>query len=121
MVGADDIVFLLVNENVVTARWHLSDLAAWAARHEATTHPPDIACRLRAAGFTGQTYQLTGLLAVVDAMGNERDAEGVEVIIPPALHEQFNCENVVMINIENAVRVSSAPDAAFRLHPLLQE
>jgi hypothetical protein len=62
-----------------------------------------MACQLRAAGFTQQTFQLTGVIATVDNLGNEGQAEGVEVIIPPAMHESINCENIYAVDLATAV------------------
>lgn len=113
---------VLVNDLVVTLRWELSGFSGPAARQQGDRDIVTLSCRLRDAGFDQQRYQLAGLITVYDTTtGNERTAEGIEVVVPPSVYQAFNCDNAIIIDIEAALRFSDDPDARYDVHRLLLE
>lgn len=112
---ANEIETVVVNDIVVTLRFPLSDLSAWAARTEAENQLPKLVCELRERGLTGRTYQITGTISVVNALGNTSRAEGVETIIRPEIINAINCENAdqYLVNL-------SAIAERYDVNPLIQ-
>lgn len=111
-----DIELLIVNDLVVTIRFPLTDLSAWAARREAELRLPQLVCAFREKGLIDQNYQITGTIAVVDAFGNTRQVEGVETIVPYDIVAQINCEAADQYNVNLEVIA-----ARYDVHPLLQD
>ncbi len=95
----DDIEMLIVNDIVVTLRFPLNNVSAGFARREAELMFPQLVCNLRDGGLVNRDYQITGMIDVVDALGNRSTAKGVEMILPWSVTEQLNCENVFNINL----------------------
>lgn len=110
----DDIEMLIVNDIVVTLRFPLNDVSAGFARREAELMFPQLVCNLRDGGLVNRDYQITGMIDVVDALGNSSTAKGVEMILPWSVTEQLNCENVFNINLAMVAE-------RWSVSPLLQE
>jgi hypothetical protein len=86
------IELLVVNEQVVTLWFPMTNLSAGAVKYEAETQFAVLACALRTAGLTGRKYQFLGTVKMVDAAGRERSMKIVEVIISAAAIRQMNCD-----------------------------
>lgn len=108
-----ELMTLVVNDLVVTMRFPLTDLSASSARFEAESRFVDLVCNLRDAGLTERTYQITGVITMVDNFGNRSLAEGAEMILPWDAISQMNCDNKPFINL-------AAISERFDLHPALE-
>ncbi len=113
-----------VNSEVIHIDWLLTDLPLSAAREDARVSPVEITCALREAGFRTQTYQLRGLLTVIDTNTGERiTGEGVQAVLPPQVHSRVRCNtsNLDAIDLAVLVAQNEPSGALYSLDPLLIE
>ncbi len=73
-----------------------------------------VACILREAGLTDLTYRLAGTALGNDAFGNEAQARAFDVVLPPAVHAQIDCDDPASADI--AALVDEDENALFNIY-----